>query len=153
MNATVLQAVVVFLSGILAGEEFVVRYGIQPALRKLDDRAHVAVRVALVRSLRVVVPSLMLPAALSVVIMLIISDGPAGNTFRWVGAVALAAFMLFSFLGTVPINMKVIDWDADDPPENWKATVLRWQRIDVLRSTAAIIAFASFVIALADRIP
>jgi len=28
---------------------------------------------------------------------------------------ALVAFLLFSFLGTVPINIRVNDWDPENP--------------------------------------
>jgi uncharacterized membrane protein len=61
--------------------------------------------------------------------------------------------MLLSFLGTVPINMKVVDWQPDQPPADWRGVVNRWQRLDTLRSTAAIVAFVCFVIALAARVP
>ncbi|WP_432840807.1 anthrone oxygenase family protein [Dactylosporangium sp. CA-092794] len=153
MTAVILQAIGLCLAGILAGEEFIVRYGIQPALRGLDDHAHVAARVALVRTLRIVVPIVMLPTVALGVAVLIVSGSGTGAGFRWAGMAALAAFMLFSLLGTVPINIKVIEWRADNPPPDWRATVLRWQRIDTLRSSAAILAFGCFVIALATRIP
>ncbi|MEU5262175.1 hypothetical protein [Amycolatopsis sp. NPDC021455] len=65
----------------------------------------------------------------------------------------LVAFLAFSFLGTVPLNMPVIGWQPDNPPPDWRATVLRWQRVDVARSTAAIAAFVCFVIAFAAQIP
>jgi len=64
----------------------------------------------------------------------------------------LIAFVLFSFLGTVPINIQVSDWQVDNPPTDWKATVRRWERIDVFRSSAAIVAFACFLIALALQV-
>ena len=153
MDSVVLQAVVVLLAGLVAGTEFIVRYGVQPALRRLDDRAHIAARVALVRSLRVVVPGIMIPTALACIVMLVVRGAEDGAGFRWAGVAAFAVFMLSSFLGTVPINMKVIEWRADNPPADWKSIVLRWQRIDVLRSTAAIAAFLCFVVALAMRVP
>jgi len=152
MQATFLQAVVVFLAGILAGEEFIVRYGIHPALRNLDDRAHVNARIALVLILRFVVPSVMIPTLLAVVAMLVFDGDGAGATFRWAGAAAFGAYLLISFLVTGPLNAKVEKWQADNPPANWKDVVRRWQRIDVLRSTAAIFAFLGFVIALADSV-
>ena len=127
----------VVLAGLLAGEELIVRWGVQPALRGLSDRAHVEARVALVRSLRVAVPALMIPAVAAAVAALVL----AGGGLRWAGAAALLAFLLFSFLGTVPINMKVADWQPDSPPPDWRATVRRWERIDVFRSTAAVLAF------------
>jgi hypothetical protein len=151
MGSVVLQALGLFLAGLLAGEEFIVRYGVQPALRDLDDRAHIQARVALVRRLRVVVPALMLPAVAAGVAVLAVARGP-GGAWRWAGVAALAVFVLSSFLGTVPINMKVIGWRADAPPADWRATVVRWQRIDVLRSSAAIAAFACFATALAVQI-
>ncbi|MFI5952584.1 anthrone oxygenase family protein [Cryptosporangium sp. NPDC051539] len=145
-----MQILGLVLLGLLAGEEFIVRYGVQPALRSLDDRSHIRARVALVRRLRVVVPGLMLPAvALAVVVL--VTVGGAGSGFRWGGAAALAAFVLISFLGTVPINMQVIDWRDDAPPANWRETVLRWERLDVARSAAAVVAFVCFVAALAAR--
>jgi hypothetical protein len=152
MNSVVVQAIGLALVGILAGIEFIVRYGVQPALRNLDDHAHVAARVALVRRLRFVVPSVMLPAVAASVAALVVSGGN-GAGFRWAGMAALVAFLLFSFLGTVPINNKVIDWQPDNPPADWLSTVLRWQRIDVARSTAAIVAFICFVIAFSVQVP
>lgn len=62
MFALVIEFVGLFLAGLLAGEEFIVRYGIQPALSALEDRAHMLSRIALVRKLMIVVPSLMVPA-------------------------------------------------------------------------------------------
>ncbi|WP_433606448.1 anthrone oxygenase family protein [Dactylosporangium sp. CA-139114] len=147
----VLQALTLILAGLLAGEEFIVRYGVQPALLRLDDRAHIQARVALVRRLRVVVPAIMLPAVAAAVAVLVLADGP-GAAWRWAGVAALAAFLGFSFLGTVPINMKVAGWDADAPPADWRATVARWQRLDVLRSSAAIVGFGCFVAALAVQL-
>ncbi|MFI5909752.1 anthrone oxygenase family protein [Dactylosporangium sp. NPDC051541] len=147
----VVQAIALFLAGLLAGEELIVRYGVQPALRLLDDHAHIQARVALVRRLRIVVPALMLPTVAAAVAVLVLADGP-GSGWRWAGAAALTAFLLCSFLGTVPINMKVVDWRPEAPPADWRATVTRWERIDVLRSTAAIVAFGCFAAALAVQL-
>ena len=140
----ILETISLLFAGILAGLEFIVRYGVQPALRTLPDEAHILARVALVRRLRVVVPAVMLPT----VVLAIAVTIAGGGGFRWAGSAALVAFLLFSFLGTVPINIKVIEWRAEDPPADWPATVRRWERIDVFRSSAAIIAFACFLIAL-----
>jgi hypothetical protein len=61
-------------------------------------------------------------------------------------------FLLTAALGTVPLNIQVNDWDPERPPADWKAVVTRWERLDVLRSTAAIVAFACFVIAVAVQL-
>ncbi len=100
------------------------------------------------KSLKVVVPILMLPACAG--------DRrarhpqvPDGLAFG-VGSLARRAvvFVLASFLGTVPINIGVNDWDPADPPSDWKRVVARWERIDVLRSSAAVAAFVTSTIGI-----
>jgi hypothetical protein len=149
MTGGVVQCIGLFLLGVLAGEELIVRYGIHPALSGLDDRAHLLVRKALVRRLRVVVPIVMLPAAALAVAVLVVVTGP-GLSLRWASTIAMAGFLLLSFLGTVPINIDVNDWQVDSPPADWKAVVRRWALIDVFRSTAATAAFLFAVLAVAQ---
>ncbi|MCU1420793.1 MAG: hypothetical protein JWN36_444 [Microbacteriaceae bacterium] len=151
MGIDTLQAIGLILAGLLAGEEFIVRWGVQPALSTLEDRAHILARVALVKRLKVVVPILMVPTVLVGIAVLATGGVGAGFAFRIVGLLALVAFVLFSFLGTVPINIRVNDWDADAPPADWRDVVRRWQFIDVFRSSAAILAFVAFVVAAALR--
>jgi hypothetical protein len=45
----------------------------------------------------------------------------------------------------VPINAEIGGWSLDAPP----AVIRRWQLIDVFRSSAALLAFALLVVALA----
>ncbi len=145
----VLEVIGLFLAGILAGEEFIVRYGVQPALSRLDDASHIRARQALVRRMRWVVPAIMVPTVLVAIAVTIVGGTGSGFGFRIAGLVALVAFLLFSFLGTVPINIRVNDWDLENPPDDWKTLVARWQLIDVFRSSAAILAFAFFLVAAA----
>ncbi|OIH94218.1 MULTISPECIES: DUF1772 domain-containing protein [unclassified Curtobacterium] len=145
---TVLLVVQLVLVGLLAGEEFIVRWGVQPAVAALPDDAHLRTRIALVRSLKVVVPALMVPAVLASVAVVVVAGGAAGLGWRIAALAALVVFVLASFLGTVPINIGVNDWDPTDPPADWRRTVARWERIDVLRSTTAGVAFVLFTVAL-----
>jgi Domain of unknown function (DUF1772) len=144
---SILEVVSLFFAGLVAGIEFVVRYGVQPALTALDDRAHLRARIALVRRLRVLVPSIMVPTVILGVAVLIVGGLSAGCVLRWAGVIALGVFVLVAAFGTVPINIRVMDWDPDAPPADWKAVVKRWQFIDVFRSSAAILAFVFFLIA------
>lgn len=141
-----LEAVVVVLAGVLAGEELAVRWGLQPALDALGDRAHLEARQALIRRLRVLVPAVMLPTvALSLLVLVL--DRPV--SVWWLGGTGgLVAFVLASFLGTVPINIRVNDWDPAAPPADWRAVVSRWERVDVLRSSAAVAGFVLLLISV-----
>jgi uncharacterized membrane protein len=153
MSVVVLEFVGLLFAGVLAGEELVVRYGVQPALTALEDRAHIQARQALVRRLRVLVPVIMGPTVVIGIVVLVVGGSGPGLAFRWAGAIALIAFVLFSFLGTVPINIQVNDWHVDSPPNDWRAVVHRWEQIDVFRSSAALLAFAFFLAAFARQLP
>ncbi len=151
MTHMVLETLGLFLSGMLAGGEFLVRYGLQPALTALPDEAHLRARQALIRQLRVLVPALMLPTVLVGVAVAVTGAAGPGAAFRWAGAATLIAFVLLSFLGTVPINIRVGDWPVQAPPSNWRAVLRLWARIDVFRSAAAMLAFACALIAAAQH--
>lgn len=136
------QALGLVFAGLLAGTELIVRYGVQPALRSLPDGPHVLARQALVRRLRVVVPVLIVPT----VLVAFVAAG--GSALRWAGVGCLVVFLLTAAFGTVPLNIRVDGWDPERPPADWKAVVRRWERLDVLRSTAAIAAFVCLAFAV-----
>src|SRR3954453_23153871 len=101
-----LTALGLFLAGILAGMELVVRYGIHPALMRLPDRAHLEARHEVVRVVRVMVPAVLLPSVLVGVAVAILTAADAGTgaatVWRWAAVGAYLAYLLVVFLGTVP---------------------------------------------------
>jgi hypothetical protein len=142
---TVLEFVNLFCAGILAGIEFVVRYGIRGSIAVLDERPQIQLRQALIRRLRVVVPAVYVLTALSAVAVTIVD----GTGFRYAGLLAVLGWTLVTFVGTVPINKATLTWQLGAPPANWRAMVRRWERLDTARSWAATLAFASFLTAAA----
>ncbi|WP_239616383.1 DUF1772 domain-containing protein [Cohnella mopanensis] len=140
------------LAGILAGEEFVVRYGVHVSLAALDEPSQIKVRQALILRLRVLVPILFVLTAISAVAVLVLDSSGPGFGFRCAGVFALLIFILVTAIGTVPINKGALAWQPDAPPSNWKALVRRWERLDVIRSSAAILAFAFFLTAVALQV-
>lgn len=155
----ILTALGLFLAGILAGMELVVRYGIHPALMRLSDRAHLEARHEVVRIVRVIVPAVLLPSVLVGVAVAILSGSHAGSAagshagsdagslWRWTAVGAYLAYLLVVFLGTVPINNRFYAWDPANPPDGWQAVIRRWALIDIVRSSLAVIAFALFLVA------
>ena len=145
----VLQIVTVVLAGILAGTEFIVRWGVQPALSRLDARTSLAARKSLIKRLRVLVPAIGMPALVVAIVSAIVGRSADGDGLRWSGAVALVVFFGIAFAGTVPINARIDGWSLEDPPADADAVISRWQTIDVFRSSAAVLAFVLLVVALA----
>ncbi|GLZ55497.1 anthrone oxygenase family protein [Actinomycetospora sp. NBRC 106378] len=131
------------LSGVLAGGELLVRWGLAPALRALPDDAHVRARIAVVHRLRLVVPAVIVPTV--VVTVVVVARG--GDAAAWAAVGALAVFVVVTGFGTVPINMRIARWDPTDPPADWQGLVRRWERVDVLRSSAALLTFVLLAVA------
>jgi hypothetical protein len=144
-----LTAAGLFVAGLLAGEELVVCYGVRGAIGVLDDRSHVELRQALIRRLRVLVPGLFGPAAMLAVAVAILDRGRAGGAWRLAAVVGLAVWFGVTAFGTVPINAAAIDWDPGAPPAGWRSLVARWERLDVARCWASIVAFGCLVAATA----
>ena len=150
MNAeTIIGFVNLFLVGILAGEEFTIRYGVRAPLASLDQRPHIMFRQALIYRLRILVPAVFGLALLSGIAATIAFGFDPGFGFRCAGLLALLIFIGVTLTGTVPINQAALAWDPSAPPSNWRRLVIRWEQLDTVRCWAAIIAFALFLTALA----
>ncbi|HEY5319673.1 MAG TPA: DUF1772 domain-containing protein [Galbitalea sp.] len=148
MYPAVIQFASVFLAGILAGEELVVRYGVHPSLGRLDAALQIRTRQALILKLRVLVPVVFLLTATASVATLIAEGTGTGFGLRCAAAAALLVWILSTLIGTVPINKAILDWTPDSPPSGWTALITRWERLDVLRSSAAVVAFACLMLAI-----
>jgi uncharacterized membrane protein len=47
----------------------------------------------------------------------------------------------------VPINQAVLTWDPAAPPQEWRALIDKWERLDTARTVAAIAAFGLLLLA------
>jgi hypothetical protein len=92
----VLGFINVFGAGLLAGEEFVIRYGVRGPLGRLDQESHIRMRQGLIRTLRILVPAILLPTLLSAVAVTVVDGADGGredlNSVR--AGLAVAAFAL-----------------------------------------------------------
>src|ERR1700685_3368877 len=141
------------LSGVrvLAGEEFVIRFVVRAPVAGLDERPQIQLRQSLIRRLRIVVPSIFGLALLSGVATTALGGFGIALGFRCAGLLALLVFITFTLTGTVPINKATLTWEPNAPPKDWKAMVSRWERLDTLRTWAALAAFGLFLAAMALR--
>jgi hypothetical protein len=136
-------------AGLLAGEEFVIRYGVRGPLASLDDHSHILFRQALIYKLSILVPAMYVLTLLSAVAMTVLAGTNGGVAFRAVAIAALVAWMAATLGGTVPINEAVLEWSAGAPPAAWRTQVDRWEHLNTLRTWAAVIAFISLSVSLA----
>jgi uncharacterized membrane protein len=144
----VLVFINLFLGGILEGEEVVVYYGVRLPLASLDERPQTLMRQALIRRLRVLVPAIFLPTALSGVAATFLGGLGPGFVFRCAGVLALVAWGSVTIPGTVPINSAILNWDPSALPKDWRELVSRWERFASVRPWAAMTALALFLVAV-----
>src|ERR1700733_2245032 len=93
---TVLGFISVFGAGLLAGEEFVIRYGVRGPLSRLDQEPHILMRQGLIRTLRVLVPAILAPTLLSAVAITVVDGAGGGLAFRWAAILALVAWVVLT---------------------------------------------------------
>jgi uncharacterized membrane protein len=134
----VLGLISVFFAGLLAGEEVVVRFGVRGPLAALPDESHIRLRQGLIRTLRVLVPAIFVPALITAAV----AAAADASVWRWAAVVALGGWATTTFLGTVPINAAALAWSPAAPPPGWQTTISRWERLDSVRTVAAVLAFA-----------
>jgi uncharacterized membrane protein len=137
-----------FFVGILAGEEFTIRYGVRGPLARLEVQPHIQLRQALILRLRVLVPIIFGLAILSGLAVNLLNGFDAAFGFRCAGLLVLVSFILITLFGTMPINAAALTWQPAAPPSNWRSQVSKWEQLDNLRCWAALIAFGLFLIGM-----
>jgi uncharacterized membrane protein len=142
-----LEFLSLFLAGLLAGEELVVRYGIRGPLASLDESSHIQCRQALILRLRILVPCLFLAAAVTSILTVLALGGGPGAGYRIAATTMFVVWVVLTAFGTVPINSAALEWSTTDPPPDWRATVDRWERMNTARTGLAVAAFALLVVA------
>jgi hypothetical protein len=80
-----IEFVNLFLAGLLAGEELTICYGVRTSIAKLDDKPQTQLRQSLIRKLRVLVPAIFIPTAVSSVIAIVMAGVSPGFGFRCAG--------------------------------------------------------------------
>lgn len=132
-----------FFAGLLAGVETVVRFGVRGPLAALPDLPHLQLRQGLIKTLRVLVPTIYVPAFLTGIAVAVTGD----RITPWIGVAAMTIWTLTTFTGTVPLNQALADWNPEAPPANWRAVITKWERLDTIRTAAAVAAFTLFLTA------
>lgn len=147
----IVEFVNLFCLGILAGEEFTIRYGVRAPVASLDDRAHIVLRQALIRKLRILVPIIFATSIISGIAVIVLNSFNFNLEFglRCAGLLALITFITVTLKGTVPINQAALTWNPIAPPQNWRSLISRWEQLDNVRFWVAVAAFVLFLAAMA----
>jgi hypothetical protein len=141
-----LQFLTLLFSGLLAGFEVAVHYGLGSPPRSLTENAQILLRQAMVLRLRILAPALFLPTLASA-ISLTVQRRHTPSIWLHIAALALfGMWIIIRVLRTVPVNSATLKWNPLNPPEGWRAQVERTERFHVLAAWAAVAAFICFLL-------
>ena len=153
MNASLVVGFInLFFTGLLAGIEFVIHYGLRAPAEVLDEQSQIQLRQALVLRLRVLVPAFFVPTAVLGIALTVLNSAAPGFWFRCAGVLAVLTWIVIRVIGTVPINSATLAWQPSAPPKNWKALVNHAERFHIVGVWAAVLAFAFFLTAVALKL-
>src|SRR5207253_3944460 len=124
-----------FFSGMLAGEELAIYYGVRIPVATLEERPQTLLRQALIRRLRLLVPGIYVPTLVSAVAVTVLGSG-LDLAFRVTGLLALLIWALVPLPGTARINSAILDWDPGELPKDWREQVKLWELFASVRPWA-----------------
>jgi hypothetical protein len=143
-----LYVVTIVLAALLTGNEFAIGAIIHPVLSRLDTATHVRAVQALGRRYGKVMPFWMAGVlVLEVVILFVV--GPRWHmawTWAAVSAGLVLVAIIFSVVGPVPINNRVVGWDPERLPEGWEKERARWDQLHMVRVVILIVSLAALVV-------
>jgi uncharacterized membrane protein len=91
------------------------------------------------------------------VVTLVLLRTHLDSAMFWLTAAAVVVFLagpiLTSRFAAEPLYDVMLGWDADDPPPGWQAARDRYYRINAVRMSSSLIAFALLTAALAQPTP
>jgi len=149
----VLQLVTLLVLGLMCGSELNVAIFSHPALNRLPLEPHIVVRSSLAALFGRVMPFWMSGSTLLNLLLLL----PFAHLGQLTWRLALIAFVIqalaviFSLIGPVPINNRIIGWTPNSLPSNWQMQEHRWDVYHGLRTTGLIVAFVLIAISLGMR--
>ena len=148
--ATLVRVIALACAGLLAGIYFSHRTGPYYALQKISSSSFVQfqqeVHVHYVKSM----PPLLLCSLVSALAWLFMARSPWSSAEFWLvaaSACGIALIAAMTFAVNVPLNNKLMTWDAAAPPADVRAIWAPWDRVNTIRTLVSVGVFLLEVVA------
>ena len=148
-----LQILALLVLGLMCGSEFNVAAFGHPSLNRQPLETHIRIRSSMAALFGRVMPFWMAGSAVLNLFLILPFAHLTGLSWRF-AAIAFAIqvlMMVFSLLGPVPINNRIIKWTPQSLPDNWKTQESRWDLYHWFRTCCLIVAFALLAVSLGLR--
>jgi uncharacterized membrane protein len=148
-----LQLLAVLVLGLMCGSELNVAAFAHPTLNRQSFEVHVRMRASMAALFGRVMPFWMAGSTLLNLLLLLPFEHLNESAWRFAAiAFTIQVFaVVFSLVGPVPINNRIVKWTPESIPDDWQAQEHRWDQYHWLRTCGLIVAFAFLVLSVRAR--
>ena len=148
-----IQLLAVVVLGLMCGSELNVAAFAHPMLNRQPLEVHVPMRASMAALFGRVMPFWMAGSTLLNLLLLLPFEHLNESAWRLAAvAFTIQVFaVVFSLVGPVPINNRIIKWTPESVPEDWQAQEHRWDQYHWIRTCGLIVAFAILVLSVRAR--
>jgi uncharacterized membrane protein len=148
-----LQILTILSCGLMCGSELNVAAFAHPTFNRQSLEVHIRMRSSFAALFGRVMPFWMGGSALFDLLLVLPFEHL--NKSAWqCAAIALCiqiTAVVFSLVGPVPINNRMIKWTPESLPSDWKAQEYRWDLYHWIRTCGLVVAFALLVLSVGVR--
>jgi Anthrone oxygenase len=108
---------------------------------RLDDIPQIRMQQGMLRTFGRVMPILLPLTSVLIVLTALVAPADALRVLWVVAVVAAAVLIAFTLTVNVPINKRTLTWDAEHPPEGWRADRRRWHAYQGVRAVLLAVWF------------
>jgi uncharacterized membrane protein len=142
-----LQVPAVLVLGLMCGSELNVAAFAHPILSRQPLEIHIRLRSSLAALFGRVMPFWMTGSALLNLLLLLPIAHLSEPAWRFAAiAFGMQIFaVVFSLIGPVPINNRIIKWTPESLPNDWRSQEHRWDSYHWVRTAGLIVGFAALI--------
>ena len=148
-----LQIIAILVLGLMCGSELNVAAFTHPTLNRQSLEVHIRMRSSFAVLLGRVMPFWMAGSTLLNVLLLLPFEHLNKAAWRLASiAFAIQVFaVLFSLVGPVPINNRIVKWTPQSLPDDWQVQERRWDLFHWVRTCGLVVAFAVLILSIGVR--
>ncbi|MDF2038346.1 DUF1772 domain-containing protein [Cytobacillus oceanisediminis] len=139
----ILGFITLMIAGFTACAEFTSYALVHPVIRHLPQKQHIYFEQGSLKTFGLIMPILMPVSVILTLSFAVFTKEPGiiglASRFSSAGMFILATIITIRF--NVPINKAIKQWDADNPPIDWKEIRKRWMFYQSIRSWLLLIGF------------
>jgi uncharacterized membrane protein len=152
--ATVVRVIALACAGLLAGIYFSHRTGTYYALQKISSSSFVQFQQEVHVHYVKFMPPLLLSTLLSALAWLFMARSHRSSAEFWLVSASACGIVLvaaMTFAVNVPLNNKLMTWDAAAPPADLRAIWAPWDRVNTIRTFVSVGVFLLEAVAASLR--